>query len=132
MPKNPPFYYFDLFSIVLLTPFFNKPDSSSDLTVFMISFISSSEIINVVMLDSQIFFWIAAPVADAAAVNPKRIITLLANDVSAFFIIGKATFIHGARKLSNLPSWLLIFIVDSVNKIPLFSKGLTTFIISFI
>ena len=44
----------------------------------MISFISSLEIINVVMSDPDIFLWIAASVA-AAAVNPNGIKTLLAN-----------------------------------------------------
>ena len=48
IPRNPPFYYFSSFSIAYPTPFINKPDSSRDLTIFMISFISSLKIINVV------------------------------------------------------------------------------------
>ena len=45
IPRNPPFYSFAFFLIVLLTPFINEPDSSRDLTIFIISFISSIEII---------------------------------------------------------------------------------------
>ena len=37
----------------------------------MISFIFSLEIINAVKPDPNIFLWIAASVADAAAVNPN-------------------------------------------------------------
>ena len=50
-----------------------------DLAIFMVSFISSLEIINVVIPDLNMFWWIAAPVADAAAVNPNCIKTLQAN-----------------------------------------------------
>ena len=59
--------------------FINKPDSSRDLTIFMISFISLLEIINVVVLDPNIFLWTAPSVAAAAAVNPTGIKTRLAN-----------------------------------------------------
>ena len=62
---------------VSLTPFISNPDSSRDLTVFIISFISSLEIISLVKLDPNIFLWIAAPVADATAANPNVIKTLL-------------------------------------------------------
>ena len=41
--------------------------------IFIISFISSFEIIKVVFLDPNIFLCIPAPAADAAAVNPKGI-----------------------------------------------------------
>ena len=40
IPRNPPFCSFASFSIVSLTPFINNPDSSRDLTTFMISFVS--------------------------------------------------------------------------------------------
>ena len=60
----------------LLTPFINKIDSSRDLIIFMISFISSLEVIYVVIPDPKIFFWIAASVVDAAAVNPNDIKTI--------------------------------------------------------
>ena len=84
--RNLPFCTFASFLIVSLTYFVNKPDSSSDLTIFMISFISSFEIINAVIPDSNIFLWITASVADAAAVNPNSLKTLLANTLSTFFI----------------------------------------------
>ena len=47
-----------------------------DLTIFMISFISSFEIINVAVPDAHIFLWIAASFADAAVVRPNGIKTL--------------------------------------------------------
>ena len=52
--------------------------------------------------------------------------------VSTFFINGKAVVINGLRKLSDPPSWLVIFLVVPFSKIPLFSKDLITFTISFI
>ena len=45
----------------------------------MISFISSFEIINVVIPDANIFLSITASIADAAAVNP--------NDIKAFYLM---------------------------------------------
>ena len=68
-----------------LIPFINKPDSSSDLTIFMVSFISSFEVISVAIPDPNIFLWIAASVARAAAVNSNGIKTLLDNGLSTFF-----------------------------------------------
>ena len=56
IPRSSPFCYFALFLIILLIPFINQPDSSRDLTIFMISSISLSEIINAVMPDTKIFF----------------------------------------------------------------------------
>ena len=66
----------------------NTPDSSVDLTLFIISFISSFEIINVVLRratsigrqpDPNNFLWIVAYVADALAVNPNGIKKFSAN-----------------------------------------------------
>ena len=71
IPRNAPFCYFASFLVVSLTRFINKPDSSSDLTVFIISFNSSFEIITVVTPDPNIFSLIAAYAADADAVNPN-------------------------------------------------------------
>ena len=51
------------------------------------SFISSFEIIKVVVPDSNIFLCIPASVADAATVNPKEIKTLLTNGLIAFFLM---------------------------------------------
>ena len=55
------------------------------------------------MYDPYIFFLIAAPVSDAAAVCSNGIKTVLANGVSTFFINGNETFINDPRKLSNPP-----------------------------
>ena len=57
----------------------------------MTSFISSFDIISVVILDPNIFLWIAASVA-AAAVNPNGIKTLLANGLGIFPIKGNGSF----------------------------------------
>ena len=53
--------------------------------MFIISFISSFEIIKDVVLDPYFFFWIAASVADTAAVIPNGTKILLANGASAIF-----------------------------------------------
>ena len=53
IPRNPPFCSFALFLIVLLTLYINKPDSSSDLTIDMMSFISSVKTINVVIRETK-------------------------------------------------------------------------------
>ena len=93
--KNPPFCYF--------ISFINKPDSSSDLTIFRILFTFSFEIINVVTPDRNIFLWIAASVADTAAVNPNGIKTLLANGLSTFPIKGNPVFSNGPKGLPKNP-----------------------------
>ena len=72
----------------------------------MISSNSSFENINVVILDPTIFFWIAASVANTAAVNPNGTKRLLGNGVGTFFINGKATLDNGARELNDPPFWL--------------------------
>ena len=64
------------------------------------SFISSFDIISVVVRDRKIFFYIPTSAADAAAVNPKGIKTLLANGLITFFISGNPVFSNGP---SNLP-----------------------------
>ena len=63
----------------------------------MVSCISSFEIISVVIPDPNIFSWIAASVADAAAVNPNGIKTLLANRLSTFPIKCKPVFCNGPK-----------------------------------
>ena len=65
----------------------------------MISFISTLEIIDVVLPDSNIFLQLAAFVVDAAAVNPNRIKTLIASGLSTFPIKGKPVFINGPKSL---------------------------------
>ena len=79
--------------------FINKPDSSSDLTIFIISFISLLEIKNVVLPDPSVFLWIVTSVAAAAAVSPNGIKTLLANGLSAFPIKGNSVFSNGLKIL---------------------------------
>ena len=72
----------------------------------MISSISSLQIINVVIRKaksegrrtgtlSKLFLWIAAAVADYAAVCPNAIKTLLANGLSTLFIKGNPVFSNG-------------------------------------
>ena len=82
-PKNPPICFFNLFLIVLLKPFINKHKSSRDLTISIISYISSSEIIKAVS-DPNTFFLIAASVTDVAAVKVPQYVRL-AKGVNIFF-----------------------------------------------
>ena len=56
----------------------------------MISFKSSFKNNNVVLSNSKIFFWMAASLAEAAAVNPKGTKAPWANVVSTAFINGKS------------------------------------------
>ena len=72
MLRNPSFCSSVSFLIVLLTSFINKPDSSRDLTIYIIS-ISLFEIINVVIPGAKIFLFIPASAANAATVNPNGI-----------------------------------------------------------
>ena len=75
----------------------------------MISFISSFEIISVVIPDPSLFLWIAASAADAATVNPNDIITLLANGLSTFPIKGKPGFSNGPKSIPKIPpDWAIL------------------------
>ena len=121
-----------LLLIVSLTPFISKPDSSSDSTIYVISFKSSFENTNVVVPEPYIFYWIAASVAEGVAVNPNGTKTILANGASTLFINGKPTDNNDFRKLRNPPSWQVIFSGVPFNKISLFSEGLIIFTISFV
>ena len=56
IPRNPPFCYFASLLIVSLTSFNNNPDSSRDLTIFILSFISSFEIITIATPNQSIFY----------------------------------------------------------------------------
>ena len=69
------------------------------------SFISSFEIIKVVVPEPCIFFWIPASIAEAAAVIP--------NGAKTFFAKGIATFINGTTNLlnndhKNPPDWVIL------------------------
>ena len=70
----------------------------------MMPFISTFEIINVILSDPNIFLWIAASVADAAPVNPKGIKTYLGNGFSIFFVVDKLVFSNGSKSLPKNPS----------------------------
>ena len=56
----------------------------------------------------------------------------IANGTSTFFVNGKAILANEARKLSNPPTWLLVFLVVPFNKIPLFPKDPKSFILLFV
>ena len=59
--------------------FLDKPESLRDLTIFIMSSISSFNITSVVGPESKIFLFIPASAADAASADPNGIKTLLAN-----------------------------------------------------
>ena len=98
IPRNTPFGSFTSFTISL-NPFINNLGYSKNLTIFMISFRSSFKNTDGVIGESKsegrhnpkIYFWIAAYVAEAGAVNPKGTKMFLANSVSTLFINGKLT-----------------------------------------
>ena len=84
--------------------FINKPESSIDLEIFVISFVSSFPFIDVFVPDPNIFLWIAASLADA--VNTNGIKALVANGLSVFPITDNAVFSTGSSTkglFKNLP-----------------------------
>ena len=106
MLRNPLFCCLASFKIVSLFPFNNKPESSRDLTVFIYNvFISSFDIISVVVLPDPNFFFlcIAASAADNVVVNPSGIKTLLANGLIKFFINGNPVLSDKPRRLPKDP-----------------------------
>ena len=86
-----------------MTSFNKTSESSRAWIIFVIAFISSFEIIIVVFPDPNIFLRIPASAADATAVNPKRIKTLLANGSITFFIYGNPVFNNGPSNLPKKP-----------------------------
>ena len=70
----------------------------------MISFISSFEVISVVMSDPNIFLWLAASVADATVVNTNVTKTILASGWS--FLLKASQFLIMVLKV--YPKILLI------------------------
>ena len=97
------FFVFASFAIVSLTSFINNADYSSDLIIFIISSISSFEIISVVIPNPNIFLLIAASVGDAAVVNPNGIKTLLANGLRTFAIKGNPGFSTKPKSITENP-----------------------------
>ena len=79
----------------------------------------------------RFFFCIPTSAADAAAVNPNGIKTLLANGLITFFIKGNPVFSHGVRSLPRNPPGCIIldnWIFDSVISVDhLFAKPLPRF-----
>ena len=70
-------------------------------------------------LDPNNFLCTSASAADAAAVNPKGIKTLLANGLITFFISGNPVFSNGPRSLPRNPPdciildiWVNLLLVD--------------------
>ena len=78
------------------------------------------------MPDPKIFFWIDVSLADAVAINHNGTKTFLANDMSTFSINGKRTDLNGIRNSRKRTFCLLIFLLVTLNEIPLFSKDLIT------
>ena len=98
----------------------------------MIFFISLFKITSVVMIDPKIFFWVAASVADAAAVNPHDIWRLLTNDKSTFFFKDKATFVNGPRKYPNctiLDIWVFDNFMSVVKSLGKYSRIYSKFLL---
>ena len=73
------------------------------------SSISLFEIISVVFPGPNIFLFIPASDADAAAVIPKGIKTLLANGLITFFIKGNLVFSNGPSNLLRNPPDCIIY-----------------------
>ena len=115
-PRNPPLCSFASFGIVRVTPFINTPESSRDVTIFMMYIISLINNIRVVVpkpkvtvaQDPKIFLWILESAADATAVNTNGIKTLLANAFITFIINSKPTFIDGPRRLPRNSPYCII------------------------
>ena len=84
-------------------PFINEPDSSSDLSILIILFISSFEIFIALILVPNTFLWIATSVDDAAVVNPNGIETLLADGLNKFYIKNNPDFSNGPKSLPENP-----------------------------
>ena len=100
MPRNPLLCSFVSFSIVWIICFVNKLESSRDLTVSIISSISSFLLF---LYDN--FLWIPASAADAVSVNFNGIKTLLTDALSTFFINGKP-IVNGKPIFTNSPKGL--------------------------
>ena len=81
----------------LVTPFSKILESSRAWIIFIMSFISSFEIIKVVVPEPSIFFWISAPIAEAAPVIPNKAKTTSAKGITAF-INGPANILNNDPK----------------------------------
>ena len=72
--------------------------------------------------DPKIFLCIPASAADAEAVNPKGIKTLLANSLTVFFIMGNPVFINGPRSLQKDPPDCIILDISIFDQFILVDK----------
>ena len=88
----------------------------------MRSSISLFEIIDVVIPDRRMFFWMAATIPAVCSNGNK---TLLANSVSILLINGKPAAINGLRKLRNHLPWLVIFLIVPFNEIHVMPEPVT-------
>ena len=95
------------------------------------SFISSFDINSVVVPESEIFLYIPASAADAAAVNPNVTRTLLTNSLITFFINTNPVFDNVPRSLPRNPSDYIIldnWVFDNlISADELFAKALRRF-----
>ena len=62
-----------------------------------------------VFSDPNVYLCIPASAANAAAVNPRGIKTLLANGLNTFFINGNPVFSNGPKSLLRNPPDCIIF-----------------------
>ena len=91
MSKN--IYLFDLRIV------FNCFTSRRDLTIFMVSSISSFTIINVIVPEPIIILWVPSSASYAAVVNPNGMKTLLVHSLSTFSISCRLVFSNDPRIL---------------------------------
>ena len=82
--------------------FINKRNSSRDLSILIISFISSFEIVNSYYQGPNIFLWLAASVA-ATSVNSDGIKTFSAYSFKTFFLKGNPVFSNDPKSLPKTP-----------------------------
>ena len=80
-------------------------ESSRAWTIFIMLFISSFEIIEVVVPEPRIFFWISASIAEAAAVIPNKAKAVYAKRI-ATFINGPASLLNNDAK--KPPYWIIL------------------------
>ena len=66
-------------------------------------------------------------VAPILADNPNGNKTLLFRSINTLLVNGEPAVINDLIKLRNNAAWLVFFLVDAFDKIPLFSKILITF-----
>ena len=91
------------------------------------SSISPFDIISVAFRNLRFSWCIPTSAADAAAANPNKIKTLLANGLIEFFIKGNPVFSNGPRSLpKNAPDCIILenWVFDSIMSVDkLFAKA---------